>query len=135
MSTLLRTPLYDVHRALVHDRGRWFLDLRFGDEDEASATEVLSHEIQSTGAGLVDEATLQVMEEIGWPWSGRGRGLGGPGIIFQGHDSLGVEVAASQAERAKDILLSAFQTKLTYQGMSMDFFGEAHSGLRWSALG
>jgi DNA polymerase I-like protein with 3'-5' exonuclease and polymerase domains len=122
-------------RGLIHDRASYFLDCEAGNADEEDRSQIVNFRIQCTAAAIVDEWCRLLMEEIGWSWYGKLRGLGGPGICFQGHDSVMLEVKANQAERAKILLEETSKRVLEWRGMKMDFFAELKVGQRWSILG
>lgn len=89
---------------------------------------LVNHPSQCTAADLMNEITIELMDEIGFePWGP------GTGLIFQVHDSLGLEVPVSKAEWAKDFLTDLMTRR--YDALpGVTYAGAADISRRWDGI-
>lgn len=131
-------------RSMQLGRVRRFLDLRFaprllghgeGDRDD-SISELVNYPVISTEGDLMGGAGAsgRAMEAIGWPWDAgsRGRGMGGPGIVLQNHDSIMVEVSEFRALEAAAALKKAMTTRLKWEDREVEITASVKIGRKWS---
>lgn len=106
----------------VMGRRRDFLD--GGD----NPSEIVNYPIQSSGAGLMNLALIEVADQI--PLHRWGHGTG---IINQCHDSIVVECPVSEADKVAAIIEEAMnRTHPAFPGM--DFTASADISMRWSEV-
>lgn len=121
----------------VLGRIRRFLDA--GETDgHAVRNEMINHPVQAAIGGLMGGAFIvgDAMREVGWPWDSEsvGRGLGGPGLLHHGHDSLMVEVAEGRAEEAAARLRRIMTREVHHEGRCVTIPAKAKIGRRWSEV-
>jgi uracil-DNA glycosylase family 4 len=93
--------------------------------DGPERNEITNHPIQGSAAGIINLATLDVVEEFPEAYAGPGTGL-----IQQGHDALVLEVLEKDAERARDVLQSAMSPNYRHI-LDVAFTSEASIGRTW----
>lgn len=110
--------------SLILHRRRDCLDSEVGDEE---LNEIVNFEIQSTGADLIDIATMKLLALIPFGYAGPGTGL-----VLQVHDSLMFEVPEADAWRVQKLVTDTM-TQTFEQLPGVIFSAEADIAYRWTA--
>lgn len=120
-------------------RRRSFLDMRdMGDEDEEEfLSELVAYVVQGDEGDIMGGAGAAgtLAKTVGWPWKlDSARGMGGPGLVHHGYDSIMAEVKASRADEAGRAIQEAMTTTWTIDGRTVPIIAKPKKGIRWSEL-